>query len=97
MSYLFLVNLHHLQKMWCIREWAGEGAPHQWRVDVPGGTLSVRMFPTEEGEHVARTVPRASSARLHRQGRARGVSRPGSWCAGPAAQGSATGVVGGVP
>ena len=40
-----------------VREWAGEGAPHQWRVDVPGGTLSVRMFPTEEGEHVALSGP----------------------------------------
>lgn len=35
------------------RFWAGAGAPNQWRVDVPGGTLAVRMFPTEDGEHVA--------------------------------------------
>lgn len=39
------------------RHWAGEGAPHHWRVDVPGGTLAVRMFPTEEGEHVALSGP----------------------------------------
>lgn len=39
------------------RHWAGEGAPHNWRVDVPGGTLAVRMFPTEEGEHVALSGP----------------------------------------
>ena len=34
------------------RHWAGQGAPNQWQVTVPGGTLGVRMFPTEEGEHV---------------------------------------------
>jgi diaminopimelate epimerase len=39
------------------RHWAGEGAPHHWKVDVPGGTLGVRMFPTEEGEHVALSGP----------------------------------------
>jgi diaminopimelate epimerase len=39
------------------RHWAGAGAPNNWRVDVPGGTLSVRMFPTEEGEHVALAGP----------------------------------------
>lgn len=39
------------------RHWAGQGAPHNWRVDVPGGTLAVRMFPTEEGEHVALSGP----------------------------------------
>ena len=39
------------------RHWAGEGAPHNWRVDVPGGTLTVRMFPTEDGEHVALSGP----------------------------------------
>ena len=35
------------------RYWAGAGAPHQWRVDVAGGTVGVRMFPTEDGEHVS--------------------------------------------
>ncbi|MGA0847742.1 MAG: diaminopimelate epimerase [Pontimonas sp.] len=39
------------------RHWAGEGAPHHWRVDVPGGSLAVRMFPTEEGEHVSLSGP----------------------------------------
>ena len=34
------------------RHWAGEGAPQVWQVKVPGGTLGVRMFATEEGEHV---------------------------------------------
>ena len=34
------------------RYWAGAGAPNHWQVTVPGGTLGVRMFPTEEGEHV---------------------------------------------
>lgn len=34
------------------RHWAGTGAPSQWQVTVPGGTLGVRMFPTEDGEHV---------------------------------------------
>jgi diaminopimelate epimerase len=34
------------------RHWAGAGAPNIWTVTVPGGTLGVRMFPTEEGEHV---------------------------------------------
>lgn len=35
------------------RHLAGPTAPSHWRVDVPGGTLAVRMFATEEGEHVA--------------------------------------------
>jgi diaminopimelate epimerase len=39
------------------RHWAGEGAPHHWRVGVPGGSLGVRMFPTEEGEHVSLSGP----------------------------------------
>ena len=34
------------------RHWAGPGAPNIWQVTVPGGTLGVRMFPTEDGEHV---------------------------------------------
>jgi diaminopimelate epimerase len=34
------------------RNWAGAGAPNQWAVKVPGGTLGVRMFATENGEHV---------------------------------------------
>ena len=39
------------------RHWAGDGAPHHWRVEVPGGVLGVRMFPTEEGEHVSLSGP----------------------------------------
>jgi diaminopimelate epimerase len=34
------------------RNWAGAGAPNQWTVKVPGGALGVRMFATENGEHV---------------------------------------------
>lgn len=34
------------------RHWAGHGAPNQWQVKVPGGTLGVRMFATEDGEMV---------------------------------------------
>ncbi|ERK71391.1 hypothetical protein N136_02254, partial [Leifsonia aquatica ATCC 14665] len=40
-----------------VRYWAGGGAPNQWRVDVPGGTVGVRMFATEDGEHVALSGP----------------------------------------
>ncbi|GAA2919463.1 diaminopimelate epimerase [Microbacterium keratanolyticum] len=36
-----------------VRHWAGPAAPNHWRVEVPGGTLGVRMFPAEDGEHVA--------------------------------------------
>jgi len=35
-----------------IRHWAG-GTQNNWRVNVPGGELSVKMFATEDGEHVA--------------------------------------------
>jgi diaminopimelate epimerase len=34
------------------RYWAGAGAPNIWQVTVPGGTLGVRMFATQDGEHV---------------------------------------------
>lgn len=40
-----------------VRHWAGAGAPNEWRVDVPGGTVGVRMFPAEDGEHVALSGP----------------------------------------
>ncbi|OAN43412.1 diaminopimelate epimerase [Microbacterium sp. H83] len=40
-----------------VRYWAGEKAPSHWRVDVPGGTLGVRMFAAEDGEHVALSGP----------------------------------------
>jgi len=39
------------------RHWAGAGAPNNWRVDVPGGTLGVRMWPAEDGEHVSLSGP----------------------------------------
>lgn len=39
------------------RHWAGKGAPNQWSVHVPGGTVGVRMFPTEDGEHVSLSGP----------------------------------------
>ena len=40
-----------------VRHWAGSRAPQQWRVEVPGGVLGVRMFPAEDGEHVALSGP----------------------------------------
>lgn len=36
-----------------VRFWACTGAPELWRVDVRGGSLTVRIFPAEDGEHVA--------------------------------------------
>jgi diaminopimelate epimerase len=39
------------------RYWAGEGAPNDWRVAVPGGVLGVRMFAAEDGEHVSLSGP----------------------------------------
>jgi Diaminopimelate epimerase len=39
------------------RHFVGESAPHHWQVTVPGGTLGVRMFPTEDGEHVGLSGP----------------------------------------
>ncbi|WP_374947690.1 diaminopimelate epimerase [Agreia sp.] len=39
------------------RHWAGRGAPSTWRVDVPGGTVGVRMFAAEDGEHVSLSGP----------------------------------------
>jgi diaminopimelate epimerase len=39
------------------RHWAGRGAPDRWRVALPGGALGVRMFPAEDGEHVALSGP----------------------------------------
>jgi diaminopimelate epimerase len=35
----------------------GPGAPSNWRVDVPGGSLRVQIFPTEDGEHVSLSGP----------------------------------------
>lgn len=39
------------------RHWAGAGAPNHWKVEVPGGTLGVRMWPAEDGEHVSLSGP----------------------------------------
>ena len=41
------------------RAWAGEGAPDEWRVDVPGGRLRVRVEPgaLRSGEHVELAGP----------------------------------------
>jgi diaminopimelate epimerase len=39
------------------RHWAGEGAPDSWQVEVPGGTVGVRVFETVDGEHVALSGP----------------------------------------
>jgi diaminopimelate epimerase len=35
------------------RHQVGPGAPHNWRVDTPDGSIGVQMFPTEDGEHVS--------------------------------------------
>jgi diaminopimelate epimerase len=40
-----------------VRHWAGAGAPDDWRVRVPGGTLGVRMFGAHDGEHVMLSGP----------------------------------------
>jgi diaminopimelate epimerase len=40
-----------------VRHWAGAGAPSDWRVEVPGGVLGVRMFDAADGEHVALSGP----------------------------------------
>ena len=39
------------------RHWAGSQAPHQWRVEQPGGVVGVRMWPAEDGEHVSLNGP----------------------------------------
>jgi len=39
------------------RHWAGEGAPDVWSVDVPGGTVGVRVAPTANGAHVLLAGP----------------------------------------
>ncbi|MFT4052625.1 MAG: diaminopimelate epimerase [Microbacterium sp.] len=42
-----------------VRHWAGTAAPDNWTVDVPGGTLGVRVAPHPEGEHVLLSGPAA--------------------------------------
>lgn len=39
------------------RHWAGERAPDVWSVDVPGGTVGVRVVPTANGDHVLLSGP----------------------------------------
>jgi diaminopimelate epimerase len=39
------------------RYWAGPDAPNNWKVDVAGGTVGVRMWPAEDGEHVSLSGP----------------------------------------
>lgn len=39
------------------RHWAGTGAPDTWTVDVPGGTVGVRVTPTADGDHVLLSGP----------------------------------------
>ena len=40
-----------------VRHWAGPSAPTEWRVEVPGGVLGVRVFAAEDGEHAALSGP----------------------------------------
>lgn len=39
------------------RHWGGDAMPNSWSVESPGGKVAVRMFPTEEGEHVSLSGP----------------------------------------
>ena len=39
------------------RYWAGPSAPNQWQVQAMGGLVAVRMFATEDGEHVSISGP----------------------------------------
>jgi diaminopimelate epimerase len=39
------------------RYWAGASAPNQWQVQALGGLVAVRMFATEDGEHVSISGP----------------------------------------
>jgi len=40
-----------------VRHWAGPAAPDQWIVDVPGGTLGVRVIEEADGSHVLLSGP----------------------------------------
>ncbi|HWM16380.1 MAG TPA: diaminopimelate epimerase [Microbacterium sp.] len=40
-----------------VRHWAGQAAPDRWTVDVPGGTLGVRMVQVGEDLHVLLSGP----------------------------------------
>jgi diaminopimelate epimerase len=39
------------------RYWTGASAPNQWQVQALGGVVAVRMFATEDGEHVSISGP----------------------------------------
>lgn len=39
------------------RHWAGDRAPDAWSVDVPGGTVGVRVAPSADGDHVLLSGP----------------------------------------
>ncbi len=39
------------------RYWAGQQAPNNWKVELPGGSLGVRMWAAEDGEHVSLSGP----------------------------------------
>ena len=39
------------------RYWAGADAPNNWKVELAGGTLGVRMWAAEDGEHVSLSGP----------------------------------------
>lgn len=39
------------------RHWGGEGMPNSWKVTVPGGDLTVRMFDSADGERVSLSGP----------------------------------------
>ncbi len=40
-----------------VRHWAGAAAPDRWTVDVPGGTLGVRIVEERDGSHVLLSGP----------------------------------------
>ncbi|MDN8977863.1 hypothetical protein Q0P22_14760, partial [Staphylococcus aureus] len=40
-----------------VRHWAGPAAPDAWTVDVPGGTLGVRVVDGSDGPHVLLSGP----------------------------------------
>ena len=40
-----------------VRHWAGSAAPDHWSVEVPGGTLGVRVIDEQDGAHVLLSGP----------------------------------------
>lgn len=42
-----------------VRHWAGPAAPDRWSVEVPGGTLGVRIVAESDGDHVSLSGPAA--------------------------------------